>query len=380
MNQIRKTPYKSYCVGALPRGCQMCVRGEKAVIFVTGVCSRQPACYFCPISDQKYGKDVIYANEMPLSDLKEIILEARLCDSKGAGLTGGDPLSRLDRTLEIIKMLKKEFGKEFHIHLYTPLELVTLETIKTLEEAGLDEIRFHPSLDDDSLWERLSIKTSMVKGVEIPVIPGKEEETKKLIDFIKDKVVFLNLNELEISDTNVNKLYEHKFEAKNDISYAVKGSEEMALELLDYCSKNTSLDVHYCTVSLKDTVQLTKRIAKRAKNVKKKFDIITKENSLIRGAVYVMEPSFGYNNKIRDMPVDEKERLFSKLNAVMAEMITKYKVPAELIAVDKVKMRLLTSRGTVQKLKKDLKAKGLYPAVVEDLPTYDEFEIESEEI
>ena len=152
-----------------------------------------------------------------------------------------------------------------------------METIKKLEEAGLDEIRFHPSLDDESLWDRLSIKTSMIKGVEIPVIPGKEKETQKLIDFIKDKVSFLNLNELEISDTNVNKLYEHKFEAKNDVSYAVKGSEEMALELLDYCLKNTSLNVHYCTVSLKDTVQLTKRIAKRAKNVKKKFDIITKK-------------------------------------------------------------------------------------------------------
>ena len=380
MQTIQKTPYKSYAIGELPKGCQMCVRGDKEVLFVTGVCSRQPACYFCPISDQKYGKDVIYANEMPLSDLKEIIHEAKLCESKGAGLTGGDPLSRLDRTLEIIQMLKKEFGKEFHIHLYTPLELVTLETIKKLEEAGLDEIRFHPSLDDESLWDRLSIKTSMVKGIEIPVIPGKEKETQKLIDFIKDKVSFLNLNELEISDTNVNKLYEHKFEAKNDVSYAVKGSEEMALELLDYCLKNTSLNVHYCTVSLKDTVQLTKRIAKRAKNVKKKFDIITKENSLIRGAVYAVEPSFGYNDKIRNMPKDEREKIIVKLNAVMNEMIVKYKVPAELVAVDLVKLRLLTSRGTVQKLKKDLKAKGLYPAVVEDLPTYDEFEIESEDL
>ncbi|MFA5887686.1 MAG: radical SAM protein [Candidatus Nanoarchaeia archaeon] len=380
MQTIQKTPYKSYCIGTLPKGCQMCVRGEKEVIFVTGVCSRQPACYFCPISDQKYGKDVIYANEMPLTDLKEIIHEAKLCESKGAGLTGGDPLSRLDRTLEIIKMLKREFGKEFHIHLYTPPELVTHETIKKLEEAGLDEIRFHPSLDDESLWDRLSIKTSMVKGIEIPVIPGKEKETKKLIDFIKDKVSFLNLNELEISDTNVNKLYEHKFEAKNDVSYAVKGSEEMALELLDYCLKNTSLNVHYCTVSLKDTIQLPKRVARRAKNVKQKFDIITKENLLIRGAVYVIEPSFGYNDKIRNMPADEREKMLARLNSVMNEMIVKYKIPAELIAVDKVKMRLLTSRGTVQKLKKDLKAKGLYPAVVEDLPTYDEFEIESEDL
>ena len=101
---------------------------------------------------------------------------------------------------------------------------------------------------------------------------------------------------------------------------------------------------------------------------------------MIRGAVYAVEPSFGYNDKIRNMPKDEREKIIVKLNAVMNEMIVKYKVPAELVAVDLVKLRLLTSRGTVQKLKKDLKAKGLYPAVVEDLPTYDEFEIESEDL
>jgi len=380
MRSIQKTPYKSYCIGTLPKGCQYCVRGEKEVIFVTGICPRQPACYFCPVSDLKFGKDVIYANEMPVSDLKEIIHEAKLCGSRGAGLTGGDPLSCLDRTIEIIKMIKKEFGKEFHMHLYTSLNLVNEAVIKQLEDAGLDEIRFHLSLEDNVLWERLSVKTSMAKGVEIPVIPGKEKQTKALIDFIAGKVSFLNLNELEISDTNVNKLYERGFIAKNDISYAVKGSEEMALELMDYCLKNTSLDVHYCTVSLKDSVQLPKRIARRAKNVKKKFDLLTKENTLVRGAAFFIEPSFGYNDKVRNMAIDEKQRIIAKLNGIMEELVAKRKVNADMIAVDAVKLRLLMSRTAVQNLKKDLKAKGLYPAVVEDLPTYDEFEIESEEI
>ena len=379
MRTITKTPYKSYAIGELPKGCQMCVRGEKEVIFVTGICPRKPSCYFCPISEHKFGKDVIYANEMPVSELKQIIEEGNLCESKGAGLTGGDPLARLDRTIEVIRLLKKEFGKAFHIHLYTPLELVTPETIKKLEEAGLDEIRFHPILDDDSLWERIAVRTSMAKGIEIPVIPGKINETQKLVDYIKDKVSFLNLNELEISDTNVSQLYEKGFVAKDDVSYAVKGSQEMAFGLLDYCL-DTPLNVHYCTVSLKDTVQLPKRIARRAKNVKKQFDIITKENTLIRGAVYVLEPSFGYNDKIRNMPPAEKSKLIEQLEKLKENVIAKQKIRPEMIAVDNVKLRLLTSRGIVQSLKKDLKAKGLYPAVVEDLPTYDEFEIESEEI
>ncbi|MDI6738315.1 MAG: radical SAM protein [Nanoarchaeota archaeon] len=380
MRAIQKTPYKSYAIGELPKGCQLCVKGLKEVVFVTGICPKKPSCYFCPISELKFGKDIVYANEMPVSELKQIIEEAKLCESKGAGLTGGDPLARIDRTIKIIKTLKKAFGKGFHVHLYTPLDLVNEKVIQRLEKAGLDEIRFHPSLDDKRLWDRLKVHTTMRKGVEIPVIPGKEKETMQLIDLLAGKVHFLNLNELEISDTNVNKLYEHKFEAKNDISYAVKGSEEMALSLLDYCSKNTNLDAHYCTVSLKDTVQLPKRIARRAKNVRQKFDLLTKENTLIRGAAFFIEPSFGYNDKVRNMAKEEKDKIIAKLNGIMEELVAKHKVNADVIAVDEVKLRLLMSRTAVQNLKKDLKAKGLYPAVVEELPTYDEFEIESEEV
>lgn len=98
------------------------------------------------------------------------------------------------------------------------------------------------------------------------------------------------------------------------------------------------------------------------------------------GAVYAIEPSFGYNDKIRNMPADEKSRIIEQLEKLKDEMVAKRKIKPDMIAVDNVKLRLLASRGIVQRMKKDLKAKGLYPAVVEDLPTYDEFEIESEEI
>ena len=172
MRSIYKTSFKSYAIGNLPKGCQLCVKGLKEVVFVTGVCPKKPSCYFCPVSELKFGKDVVYANERPVKNVKEIIDEARLCSSKGAGLTGGDPLSRLGRAIKIIKALKKAFGKSFHIHLYTPLELVNQKVISRLEKAGLDEIRFHPSLGDKRLWERLKAHTTMRKGVEIPVVPG----------------------------------------------------------------------------------------------------------------------------------------------------------------------------------------------------------------
>ena len=131
---LKQNKYYSYNTKKLPKGCQYCVKGEKLVLFVTGICPRK--CYFCPISDDKYGKDVVYANELRIEEKREnineninrnmndikmdnIIQEAKNMKAKGMGITGGDPLARIERTIECIRLLKKTFGKKFHIHLYT---------------------------------------------------------------------------------------------------------------------------------------------------------------------------------------------------------------------------------------------------------------------
>ena len=58
-------------------------------------------------------------------------------------------------------------------------------------------------MDDDSLWNRIEIakQFNWNIGIEIPAIPGYEKKTMNLIDYIADKVSFINLNELELSDT-----------------------------------------------------------------------------------------------------------------------------------------------------------------------------------
>ena len=111
---IKENKYYSYNLGLLPKGCQMCVKGEKLVLFVTGLCPRK--CCFCPVSDDKYGRDVIYANERRVFTSDDLIKEAELMNAKGMGITGGDPLTKLERTTRFIKKLKEKFGKEFHIH------------------------------------------------------------------------------------------------------------------------------------------------------------------------------------------------------------------------------------------------------------------------
>ena len=92
--KIVGTGYYSRKIGSLSRGCRLCVQGRKLVLFVTGLCPRH--CSYCPVSDKKYQQDVTYANEWPTAKVSDIIEEARLCSSKGAGFTGGDPLVKLE--------------------------------------------------------------------------------------------------------------------------------------------------------------------------------------------------------------------------------------------------------------------------------------------
>ena len=74
-------------------------------------------------------------------------------DALGTGITGGEPLLKIEKVLHYIRLLKTSFGKEHHIHLYTCLA-PEKQVFEKLAEAGLDEIRLHPS---QANWEILKI-------------------------------------------------------------------------------------------------------------------------------------------------------------------------------------------------------------------------------
>lgn len=368
--RVQETSHYSYRIGALARGCSLCVKGLKEVVFVTGVCGKR--CFFCPLSEAKKSKDVVYANEMPINRLADIVTEAKLCDSKGAGITGGDPMLRLDRTVKVIRLLKRRFD-DFHIHLYTPLQKVSLERLGRLHNAGLDEIRFHPDLGNRQEWKKISLakQFSWDVGVEIPVIPGYEAKTRELIEFVCDKVDFLNLNELEISSTNAEALFSRGFAAKDRSSYAIKGSEVLAMRLLAYCDE-LQQRTHYCTTTLKDKVQLAKRIKRRARNIAQEYDQITRDGTLIRGAVYLDElvPSFGYRKMI--LKADRKSAL-ARLKDLRRALQKGFKVSGCMLYLDEKKLRLLTSASLAKKFAKNIPNQC---AVVEEYPTYDQFEVD----
>ena len=384
---MEKTKYYSWKNNELSDGCKQCVLGRKLVVFVTGVCPRN--CFYCPLSEQKKNHDIIFANERELKDENEmnaLIEEAKACKSLGAGITGGDPLSRVERTCRYIKLLKKEFGKNFHIHLYAIMETLNDKNLKMLDDAGLDELRLHPDFTTDKKWKNIELlfdkgkrKYSYDLGIEIPCIPGFDIQTKKLIDYFASKIDFLNLNELEISDTNSCELVDRKFVTKDKTSYGVLGSDELALNLLKYCSeKYPRLNVHYCTCKLKDGVQLRERLKLRAGNTKNVFDIVTEDGTFVRGVIYShnLKPSFGYKTILKNILPLEKEKLLKELSTARLALIKEFHIPQNMLMVDEQKLRIITNIGIVKKLAKHLHTKGLIPAIVEQYPTWDQMEVD----
>jgi len=387
---MNKTPYYSWKLNNLAKGCKQCVLGRKLVVFVTGICPRN--CFYCPLSEQKKNIDVIFANERELKDENDtsaIIEEAKACKSLGAGFTGGDPLARIERTCRYIKLLKKEFGKKFHIHLYTSLDLLNSKSLKMLDDAGLDELRLHPDFTSDRLWKNFGLlfdaknnkKYSFDIGVEIPSIPGFEVQTMKLIDYFIPRIDFLNINELEISDTNSCELVDRHFVTKDKTSYGVEGSQELALKLLShYEKKYPESNIHYCTCKLKDGVQLRERLKLRANNTKKIFDIVSEDGTIIRGVIYLhtLKPEFGYKTILKNILPMERIRLLKELSDARTNLINDYGIPKNMLEVDEKKLRIITNIGVVKKLFKRLHSKGLVPAIVEQYPTWDQMEVDVE--
>ncbi|MEM0174207.1 MAG: radical SAM protein [Sulfolobaceae archaeon] len=268
--------------GILPKGCELCRLGSKLVVFITGECDDN--CFYCPVSSERFGKDVIFANEAKINNLIEFIYEAYRMNALGAGITGGDPILRLDRVTNLIKLLKEEFGEGFHIHLYTTGRYVTHEVLRALERVGLDEIRFHPIKEEYLVAVEKALNYSFDVGIEIPAIPGDEEKIIKLIEWAKSKKVkFVNLNELEINERNIQNMIIRGFKVAHGLTGA-KGSAETAEKIIKRFSEDKII-VHYCSSIYKDLVETRTRFLRTARYSTKPYEEISGEGTIIRAFV-----------------------------------------------------------------------------------------------
>lgn len=334
--------------GPLAKGCEHCMKGSKMVLFITGKC--KTGCYYCPVSFEKKMKDVIYANELKVSDKAEILEEAESMEATGTGITGGDPLIDTERTIRAIRLLKDRFGEDHHIHLYT--STMDPEKVRMLIDSGLDEIRFHPPL---ALWNNMDstplseiAKMDIDVGIEVPALPDHESELEALLSYASSiGIRFVNLNELEFSESNYDMMDEHGYDLKDDISAAIAGSEETAFRMME---KFTDLPIHFCSSSFKDGVQLRNRLLRRANHIAKEYDIVTEDGTILKGLAY---------------PEDLEE--------AAAFLKEEYEVPDSLIFIDSERNRLEVASWVLEELADELPFKCY---ISEEYPTADRLEVE----
>ncbi len=276
------------------------MEGLKTVVFATGLCNQR--CYYCPISLERKGRDVMYANEEPIDSLAEIIEEVLRNNSLGASITGGEPLLVLDRVVRTISSLKKFYGDNFHVHLYTNGALASLDALKRLEKAGLDEIRFHPRTKEAFDNLRAACRELAIDvGVEVPAIPGEENWLMKVIDEAADAgVSFININELEVSEANIDALTLRGLELEGAV---VKQSLELALSLARYAEER-GVPVHVCTAKAKDFIQMRLRLRRKAKNIALPYEEVSVDGTLL---FVELRGCKGYQEKLRCKPSEAEK-------------------------------------------------------------------------
>ncbi len=273
----------------LSKGCEQCANGGKMVLFVYGYCDQRD-CFYCPLGENRKNVTEVYANERQVESDEDIIEEAYRMDALGTSITGGEPQEVLNRTCRYISMLKDEFGEEHHTHLYTGIT-GGRENMRALAEAGLDEIRFHPPFEQwgdlhGTEWEDIlyiAREEGLTPAFEIPGIRAEEE----FLEFLDEGAAeFCNINEFEMSQGNFRRMQQEGYELKDGHMSAVEGSHEILETMGDHPK------VYFCTSVFKDAAQHRNRLKRTAYNIRRPFDEVTDDGTLVYGKTWTDPDQF----------------------------------------------------------------------------------------
>ena len=334
---MKLNKYSSYCLNDFCKGCEYCVKGEKLVLFISGKCSR--ACWYCSLSDKRKNTEKIWANEREIITKEELIEEAVESDATSAGITGGDPLLFMDRTIEFASALKKKFGEKFHIHIYLPTKLVDEEKLERLSKV-IDEVRFHPEFiispgSENFDEEKIKIAAKFWKkeniGIEMPMIPDFKDKIHDFILRIQEDIGFVNLNEFESSETNLD-IVEKKYKIDDKEGYVIANSLIEGERLLNELNReHVKLKVHLCSAELKNWHQYRNRLirhnilphGKRMEDGTVEYLIIDGRTEKIDDAKKLLK-NYYFDAKKNRLLLTEKEAEKMKMRGWKVERVEEY--------------------------------------------------------
>jgi hypothetical protein len=205
----------------------------------------------------------------------------------------------------VIRHLKSVFGPKHHIHLYTQIPF-DIKWLMAMQEAGLDELRFHPPdetwPEPDSwpqytkLWleaKRMEDAGLWDVGFEIPCIPGSHDQMSALVAWLEaHRFKFINVNEMEFSETNYEQLLARGYRIKDSETSRAMDSEEVAREVMGRAAvAGSKISIHFCSSPFKDRVQLRQRLARQAARMARPYEVATEDGTLVRGVIECPDPS-----------------------------------------------------------------------------------------
>ena len=269
---ISRNGAKSLYLNWISPACRTCKTGEKSLTsFISFKCHKN--CYFCFNPNQENYQTFRMKDHDAIGELNHRIQRGEKFDH--IALTGGEPLLHAKKVVEFFDFVHEKL-KNTYTRLYTAGDLLTIEILRSLKKAHLNEIRFSIKQDEtDEQLEKLFILMELAKDyipfvvVEMPVIPGTLEQMKAILQRLnKIGVNGINLLEFCFPMNNAEAFEERGLELKYPpfetyYNYwyagglAVSKSEAECKKLLKYASEQSfKLGVHYCSLENKHTGQL----------------------------------------------------------------------------------------------------------------------------
>jgi pyruvate formate-lyase activating enzyme-like uncharacterized protein len=295
--------------GTLPEGCRRCLLGGRLCLSLGEACAK--GCFYCSSAGSG---DLVQADEFTVRSDEELLRLVRMGRPDAVCLTGGEPSNYLDRAVHYARLLREACGPDFHIQFFTANPEFSLEEMKRVRAASVDEIRCHPySAKEMPLVER-ALELDWTVAVEIPCIPRLGITEKIVEGAITAGVAFINLHELLYMQTDSfervarraglepGEVVQRKvpclpgghpappgdFIARPGTSLrATLGSRDLADQLMERARRDPdcTTDIHFCSMASKFRTQVPNQMARRARSLARPFEDVSPDGTLVSAVV-----------------------------------------------------------------------------------------------
>lgn len=281
--------------GTLSPGCLSCGAGTWSCAHLTRRCTAD--CFFCP-TDPNRAYAVPRANRVSIPGLDAYLAHLRYFRFQGASFSGGEPLLCCEELSHWVARIRRDFGSDIYVWMYTNGDLLDRRRARALRQAGLDEIRVNIAARGYALGAvKLAREAFRTVTVEIPVIPGDAEILcDRLVSLERLGVDHVNLHQLFANQANYRSLAPrgYTFLPLVSTASAVLESEIAALRLMLFVLENRiDVPINYCSLVYRTRYDNLAHRRRAGAVAKRSHDFLTEAGYLRRLSVSAAPDTIG---------------------------------------------------------------------------------------